>query len=600
MRPPPSRRTALVVLALLAGVLAVYGATRDHQFVNLDDPVYVSHNIHVNRGLTWGGLRWALTSFHSANWHPLTWISHMLDCSLWGLDPGPHHLTSLALHALNTLLLLLALRKLSGDFWCSAFVAALFAVHPLHVESVAWIAERKDLLSGSFAMLTLWAYAAYVHRPTRGRYALTTALFAAGLASKPMLVTLPLVLLLLDYWPLGRPRLAEKIPWFGLSAASSVVTFLAQRAGGAVVEEIPLAARMANAAVAYVLYLKKTVWPQDLAVFYPHPYLPGSAPFAAWQVAGAAVLLAAVSAAVIVLRRRPYLAVGWLWFCGMLVPVIGLAQIGDQALADRYTYLPLLGVFVALAWGAQDLARARPRLRAPLAATAGGLLLALSAVARVQVSHWRDSTTLFEHALATTQGNYVAHLNLGVVLEERGQVDLALRHYRAAVDSRPDYANALASLGGLLARIGQMEQAAAYLERGVRADPDHPTVLYNLGWIEEQRGAPNRAAEYYERALAADPDNVDARINLGVLRAMAGDLPAAAAHFRSVLERYPADTDALLNLGRVAEEHAALGRLTEARTIAEEALARATAAGRADVAQAMRQRLQPLLRTPAP
>jgi len=428
-----------VALALAAAAAAPYlvaGVSRS--FVNLDDDLYVYGNPHVSAGLTWAGVRWAFTAFQASNWHPLTWLSHMLDVSLFGLAAYGHHLTNILLHALATALLFTALRRLTGAIWPSAFVAALFGVHPLHVESVAWVAERKDVLSGVIFALVLLAYERFARRGSRGRMLPVALLLALGLAAKPMLVTVPFLLLLLDFWPLGRLRpaaggpvpgrprvpwarlLAEKTPLLLLAAASSVVTYAAQEAGGSVARLgcFPPAVRLANAAVSVVVYLNNVFWPTDLSVFYPLP-LQALPP---WMVAGAALALAAVSAAVLAaLRRRGYLAVGWFWFLGMLVPVIGIVQVGEQMRADRYLYLPLTGLGVLVAWGLPELLRGWRRGGVALGVAAVAGLALLGGVAAERARDWRDAPTLFSRALAVTPNNrlIVHYLCSALILERR-------------------------------------------------------------------------------------------------------------------------------------------------------------------------------------
>ena len=473
------------------GVLAAFGRIRGHQFILYDDPEYVVENLHVRAGLGLEGVRWAFTTGHSANWHPLTWLSHMLDCQLFGLNPGLHHLTSLLLHAANSVLLFWVLKRMTGARWPSAFAAALFALHPLHVESVAWVAERKDVLSTLFWLLALWAYARYAERPGGGRYGLSLALFLLGLMAKPMLVTLPFVLLLLDYWPLGRilgparstfvSLLVEKVPFLVLSAASSVVTFLVQRKWGAVasVAEIPWVDRLANAVVAYAAYLRKTIWPSDLAFFYP---LPHERPLG--QVALAALVMIGLSALVLRgSRRHPYLATGWGWYVVTLVPVIGLVQVGDQAMADRYTYVPSIGLFVIAAWGgAEVLGRRRLHSRA-LASLAAGLSLACGLATWFQAGTWKNSLTLFEHALRVTENNYLAHAGLGLALAESGRLDEAIAHYGEALRVNPFYSPAEASLGLALAQKGRVAEAIVHYRAALRLRPNRTEALNNLAWL---------------------------------------------------------------------------------------------------------------------
>ena len=455
-----------VLLVLVAGV---FGQTARHPFVNYDDDQYVFENAHVAGGLTADGLAWAFTRSHASNWHPLTWVSHMADCEIYGLGhPGGHHLTSVALHAATAILLFLLLLEMTAELWPSAFVAALFAVHPLHVESVAWVSERKDVLSGLFFVLTLAAYARYVRRPSVRRYLVMLGAFWLALLSKPMVVTLPLVLLLLDYWPLRRimtgtsgkearfrtermsqvRRLVlEKIPLVVLGLTVAAVTYLVQGTARQSMPELTLPARAGNALVSYVSYLGKFVYPVRLAVFYPHP---GTA-LPLWQVVTASLVLCGISAGVFAWgRRQPYLLVGWLWYLGMLVPVIGLVQVGYQAMADRYTYLPQIGIYMMLAWGAVHLAGASPVRRRACAVAACIVVALLSVRAWRQTSYWRDSEALWMHALASTSRNYEAHHHLGKALAARGESDAAIAQYRLALEIRPDFVEAHNNLANVL------------------------------------------------------------------------------------------------------------------------------------------------------
>lgn len=467
------RLERLVCLLLIVATLAVFQQLPEYDFVNIDDYYYVTENVHVTRGLTREGIIWAFTTLHANNWHPLTWLSHMLDCQLFGLKPGMHHLTNLLLHMANSTLLLLVLKRMTGALWRSAFAAALFALHPLHVESVAWVAERKDVLSTLFWLLTVWGYAGYVEYPGRNRYLLVLLFFALGLMAKPMLVTLPFILLLLDYWPLGRVKLwesreggsggiqrssalhlvREKIPFFALTLASGIVTVVAQYKGGAVrsLNLLPLDVRIANALVSYVGYIGKMIWPQHLAIFYPHP---GALP--TWQVVGAGLLLLSLS--IILLRaagRFPYLGVGWLWYLGTLVPVIGLVQVGDQAMADRYTYVPLIGLFVLIAWGIPDL-MARWRYR-QIALTISAVIVVFCCTVSTwsHVKHWRNGTALFTHAVNVTADNALAHDGLGFALARQGRLDEAIAHYSEALRIKPGYAKARYNLEHALRHVDE-------------------------------------------------------------------------------------------------------------------------------------------------
>jgi hypothetical protein len=463
---------ARVSLALLT--LVTYLPVLAHGFIRFDDPLYVTRNPWVKAGLTWDGLARAFTTTVASNWHPLTLLSHMLDCELFGMDPLGHHLTSLLLHTASVVLLFEALRRLTrdqpGDLWRSAFVAALFAVHPTHVESVAWIAERKDVLSGFFWMLTLLAWERYVRQPSWKRYAVVALSLAAGLLSKPMVVTLPFVLLLLDVWPLDRKiRVKEKLPLFALVAASCVVTVIAQTGAIGMASRFPLRLRLANAVLSYVAYLGKTLFPSRLAVFYPMP-----TEFPAWKVAGAALLLVALT--VLALLAARYVMVGWLWYLGTLVPVIGIVQVGGQAMADRYLYLPSIGLFLITVWGFPRKAVWLP------------LLLALAIGTRLQLRHWQDSESLFRHAAAVTERNFIAHLNLAQIYAERGERGdrgRALEHYRTTLEIRPGMWQAQASLGLTLRRWGRPDKALPHLRNAVRLRPHDPRLRRALAEAQE-------------------------------------------------------------------------------------------------------------------
>ncbi len=543
------QRTVLAAILLAGATIAVYAPSLGNGFIDAyDDADYVTSNPMVNRGVTLDGIVRAFTGYHSYNWHPLTWISHMLDCRWYGLDPWGHHLTSLLLHAANAVLLLLLLDRATGRTWRSAFVAALFALHPLHVESVAWVAERKDVLSAFFGLLAAIAYVAWARRGGRGRYALTAALFALGLMAKPMIVTLPFVFLLLDYWPLGRltasrgagrfgrdllSRAWEKWPLFALAAASSAVTYGVQLASGAVtlLERIPLPARIANALVAYVRYAILAVVPSGLSVYYPHPF----SGIAAWKWLAALAVLAAVTyLAVRFGRRLPYLAVGWLWYLGMLVPVIGLVQVGLQSMANRYTYLPLVGLFVIAAWGLSDLAdRFVPRGRTwALGVPAIAALLALGAAARAETRYWSDGVTLFERAVAVTSGNTQAHCHLATALAKRGRVDDAIAQYREALRIEPREIGALSSLGGALLQQGKTDEAIGFLTEAVRLNPGYANAQYNLGLAMAEKGRFDEAVARYAEALRLDPGFAEAHYSLAVAAYRLGDLPRALAEAR--------------------------------------------------------------------
>ncbi len=497
----------LIYLVLAVTTIIAYEPLRHNEFVDYDDYHYITENPYVKAGITYKSVVWAFTTIHSANWHPLTWLSHMLDYELFGLNPLWHHLTNLLFHIANTLLLFWILKRATGAVWRSGFVAAAFALHPLHVESVAWAAERKDVLSSLFWMLTIAAYVWYTERRGIKRYLLIVLFFSSGLLAKPMLVTLPFVLLLLDYWPLGRfsfsrqPKLgntdgagfpvarliAEKIPLFVLAATSSVVTYIVQQSWGAM-GRLPLNFRIVNALISYVRYIGKVIYPNHLAVLYPYSY--GSSLI--WQLITSLLVLAVVSAGIIyTARRRGYLIAGWLWYLGTLVPVIGLVQVGEQAMADRYTYLPSIGIFIMISWGVAELAVRWRYRRIGLGILAGTVLVILLICARLQVGHWRNSFTLFEHTLAATKNNCVIHNNYGNTLQKGGQLDKAVWHIKEALRIKPQYYEAHNNLGNLYFMQGKIKQAFACWNKVLKIKPDCQTAINNLAWAKATQESPD-------------------------------------------------------------------------------------------------------------
>jgi Flp pilus assembly protein TadD len=554
----------LVVLALVAAIAAVYWQLLDADFLIHDDRTYVTANPHIQEGLTLESVSWAATSMRASNWHPLTWISHMLDWMLYGADPAGHHATNVLLHAINALLLFALFKIMTGRLWLSAAVAALFALHPLHVESVAWIAERKDLLSGLFALLATIGYVEFARRGGSARYLLTALLLALSLMAKPMVVTLPLLFLLLDYWPLERSGrgltrlLLEKLPLLALSALSSAMTLMAQQRGGAMAstDAVALPLRLANAALSSVRYIFKMVWPADLSIYYPHPNLLGGRPWEWWQVGGACLLLVAISWVVMRITKLRYLAVGWLWYLGMLVPVLGLVQVGPQAMADRYTYLPLTGLFVMVVWGGARIISPRPGLLLLIV-----LLVVCGARSWTQVRHWRDSISLFEHALEVTPGHPVIHNYLGTALREAGRDGEALEQFRAALLAAPGYAGAHYNLGSALLSRGDLEPAVGHLQLAVRLEPQNADALTNLGNALEAAGRGEEALAGYRSALQIDPAHAGANYNLGVALHRRGETAEAIRHYRRALQIEPDHVRAHNNLGLALQ---ATGELDEA------------------------------------
>jgi Flp pilus assembly protein TadD len=583
-------RPAVLCLLLVTVTLAVYWPAVHCDFLNLDDTYYFTANSHVQTGLKPANLVWAFTTRHASNWHPLTWLSLMLDAEMFGKGPFGPHLTNLLLHAANTALLFLLLRRLTAATWRSAVVAVLFALHPLHVESVAWVSERKDVLSTFFGLLSLWAYARYAQcvagdmcRVTRTEsirsrftfhvlrfYWLALLFFALGLMSKPMLVTLPLVMLLLDWWPLQRVKSGqwpaagirslvwEKIPFFLLSVISCVVTYIAQQKGGAVtaLTRITLSQRLDNAFVSYARYLGKTFWPVNLAVLYPLPahWNGGLVIFSVLLVIGLSV------AAVWLGCKWPFVSVGWFWYVGTLVPVIGLVQVGIQSMADRYTYWPLIGVFMVLVWGF-NAAREKWRLPESLVLFLVGMaLLAGAGTTRSQLSYWRDSETLFRHTLAVTENNYLAYNNLGTCLSEKGQLAEAMDCFQKSLRIKPDNADALCNMGNAMTRSGQWNEAVDYYHRALQIVPDQPDVLSNLGMVQVNRKQYAEAVAYFEKALQVNPDSASAHNNLATVLFIEGRFDEAARHFREALRLQPDNPqiysnlgDALLQQGQTAE-----------------------------------------------
>jgi tetratricopeptide (TPR) repeat protein len=567
-RRTPHPRRDWVAAAFLAGVaLFAFAPALDCGFVNLDDPYYVTSNQNVSPGLSLAGFRWALTATDVGNWHPLTWLSLQLDASLWPkpdgtLDPFGFHLTSVLLHAANAALLFLALRALTGAFWPSAVVALLFAVHPLRAESVAWVSERKDVLSIFFGLLALWAYADYVKRPSGWRYLAMAAALAASLMCKPMLVTFPFLLLVLDWWPLGRVRTladwrrpaVEKLPLIALVAVSSVVAYKAQSTGGAVaaLETFSLDVRAENAAVSYVQYLLKTAWPMGLAVYYPHLAQPWSSGLPAWKVGGAAVLLVALTAAAVALwRKAPYVLAGWLWYLGTLVPVIGLLQVGDQAYADRYSYFPQVGILIALCWGVADLARRKTETAVAVAAAVAVVLVVLT---RLQVATWHDSTSLWQHDLRVAGPSPLAYMNLGVAQGDAGKNAAAIESVRKAIEVYPKAFLPHLNLGELLSRVGDLQGAADEFEAASKIQPERAEPLLKQGDVLARMGRLEEAAKLHEQATRVAADSAAAWCQLALAEMALKRYDRSKKCFDKALELQPTSAQAHCGLGKLLLE----------------------------------------------
>jgi tetratricopeptide (TPR) repeat protein len=584
------RHTLFISLLLIFATLTVFWQVHDYDYIYLDDPGYVTENPRVQEGLSRKNIVWAFATSHMGFWIPITWLSFMLDFELYGLDPGGYHLTNLFLHIANTLLLFLVLKRTTQCPWRSGYVAALFALHPLRVESVVWVAERKDVLSTLFWMLTMLAYVRYSERFRPYQYLLTLLALALGLMAKPMLVTLPFVLLLLDFWPLGRlqPRLTageidsqsrdsgslistliwEKLPFFALAGACSVITYLAHQSAGYIQtsDVLSFGARLANAVVAYVAYIWKMIWPRNLAVFYP----PSVESLLTWQTAGAGLLLLLITIAIMRAgRHRPYLVVGWLWYLGTLVPVIGLVQAGSQAMADRFTYVPLIGLFIIIAWGVPDLLHGWRHRKVFLGVAASILVLVLMYCAWGQVQHWRNNITLFEHALNVTDNNYVAHNNLGERLAQQGEIDKAINHFSAALRIRPDLPWIRNNLGNALVSQRRLDEAITHYSEALRIQPDYVDAHNNLAVALAQMGKLNAATAHYYEALRVRPNSAETHNNLGVTLANLGKIRSAIDHYVRALELEPRYAEAHNNLGNTL---AALGEFDEAVTHFAEAL----------------------------
>lgn len=577
-------RVVVICLALTILTVVAFWPLQDCGFINLDDDVYVYENAFVQSGLNWNGIKQAFSfAFveEIANWHPITWLSLMLDYQIFGLDPLGYHLTNLFFHVISTVLLFLIFRRMTQTIWQSALVAALFAVHPLHVESVAWIAERKDVLSAFFWILTMGAYSDYVEYRGFRRYILVCVLFALGLMTKPMLVTLPFVLLLMDYWPLGRfrekrsdheiqtketteaatptgpgckwssiyPLLKEKIPLFVLAIISGIVTFIAQQQGGAVtsIEAFPMVVRIGNALVSYIAYLGKVLWPMNLAIFYPHPGM-----WTSWPVLGSALGLIIITTAVVRMHKKaPYLVTGWFWYTGALVPVIGIVQVGSQAMADRYTYIPLIGLFMMAAWGIPDLLKNGKHGKEILWTSAALSILFFSILTWTHVGYWKNSITLFNHALQVTDHNWFAYNNLGAAHAGLGHYRQAIENFSRAIECKPRFAAAYSNRGNAYHDLGHYRQALEDLNRAIEIDPAYAEAYNNRGNAYGSLGRYRRAIEDYGKAIEFKPDYAEAYYNRGLAYRNLGNYGEAIVNYGRAIKIKPRLAEAYYNRGLV-------------------------------------------------
>jgi protein O-mannosyl-transferase len=556
----------MLSLALIVVTIAVYWQVGNHEFLLFDDHAYITENPHVAGGLTRSNIIWAFTSVHAANWHPITWLSHMTDVQLYGINPRGHHLTNVIIHTISTVFLFLLLSRLTRSIWQSLFVATLFSLHPLHVESVAWVAERKDVLSALFCFITLLMYSVYVNKRKITPYLLAILFYVLGLMSKPMLVTLPLVMLLMDFWPLDRYRheeygqgfpqfsdrlmalIKEKIPFLACSLFSAIITVYAQHRGGAIdsLEVIPLGLRFENAITVYVKYIFKSFWPNNLAFFYPFP-----SSIAIWQVICSLLFLLLVSAATIrAMRQYPYLMVGWFWFLVTLLPVIGLIKVGAQSMADRYSYIPMTGLLIMTAWGASDLTKGLRYRKSILSLLSGALIIVSATLTWKQLGYWQNDDSLCRHALKVTTGNYFAHNNLGTVLiKNPGNLDAAINEFQEAVAINPNYTFLRINLARALAQRGDLDAALKECQKALTSNLDLYEAHLEIGNILSEKGDLDTAINEYHKALAINPDSSEAHYNLGIALSQKGDLDATIKEYQEAIRINPIDYMAHINLG---------------------------------------------------
>lgn len=565
----------LIRLSLAVLILITYWQVQYFDFIDYDDVSYIIQNYHVKSGLTWDGFVWAMTDIHTGYWHPLTWISHMLDYQLFRTNAGGHHWTNVILHIFNAMLLYILLKRTTGETWKSTFVAAVFAVHPLNVESVAWVAERKNVLSTFFWFMATYSYVCYVERPSFYKYVLVLLAFSLGLMAKPMLLTFPFVLLLMDYWPLNRfkswrdlyPLIIEKVPLFILTLIICIFTFIAAKRMGAITssDTLGIGVRMSNSLVSYSQYLGKIFWPENLSVFYPYVR-----DINLFQITAAIIILIFISFFALYLRHtHPYISIGWLWYLGTLIPVIGFIQAGEQAMADRYIYISGIGIFIMVAWGIPDLLKKWSQRNVISIALAASILISLVVFTRIQVKYWKNSVTLFEHALLVTNSNHLAHNNLGVFLLNSGKSDEAVKHFAKALEIKPDYSEAHNNMGLFLASQGRLPEALFHYTEALKLKRDNEKAHNNLGIVLANMNRPDKAMEHFRDALKINPENAAAYNNIGSVLAMQGKVSEAIGYFEMALKYDAENAMAHNNLGLALVY---VGRFDEANDHFAEAL----------------------------
>ena len=567
----------IICVLLVLATFAIYSQVQNHGFLILDDHKYIKDNWKIKSGLSSESISWAFTTFYFSNWHPMTWLSYILDYQLYGLNPKGYHLTNLFFHIANALILFMVLLRMTGKLWRCAFVAAMFAFHPLNVESVAWIAERKNVLSTLFWLLTMWAYIRYAQTKNLKTYYLVILFFTLGLMSKAMLVTLPFVLLLLDYWPLGRLKLEqggsdnevsakskyhvkseflklmlEKVPLFALTAGTCILTFISQQKGALINHNLSLSTRLTNAIVSYLEYLKKMVWPNELAVFYPHP----ERTLATWKwVVCFVVLVTITTISIRFIKKAPYFAVGWFWYLGTLIPVIGIIQVGGQAMADRYAYVPLIGIFIIIAWGVPDFLEKWPFKKRALSISAVILIPMLMVITWTQVSLWENSISVFKHASRVADKksyySYLINYYLGNAFWDKRKTGEAISHYKMAIELNPNYVTAYNDLGNALSAERKIEEAISHYKMAIEIKPDYADAHYNLGTVLFNAKMTEEAIDYFKEAIRVQPDYAKAYNSLGNALSAEGKIEEAISHYKMAIELKPDFVNAHFNLGTV-------------------------------------------------